>query len=535
MALFENFPYTNLHELNLDWLINVLNDIKEGQVFSVNGQTGEVILYQDANMVLPAVSEGAWSIVRMADGTSRGILFQDNDKAYIVHGDQMGEIYTAGNQPPYPVTRVNGQYGDITLYTEQFIQLPTLSDENMHSWNIFRTLNNVSRGIQFDDTGSAYIIAGNQRYKIYTDNDVPASAVTSVNGQSGNVVLYTDTDGEMTLPAVIATGATGWILQRSVNGVNTGIRLNNDGSVSLVVNNTSYDIYTENNPPANWVDDPEAPVIEISSPLDYGTRWGFIRETTEGPVGIVVDNSSQLTEPQAFIQYVDSNDQTHTIKLLTPADIPSGSGVVSVNGLSGVVTITGSNIHVSNTDSTPIDEVIEDIQESNTDLAKSIAFYEPGTIATHNIDSGRYVVWNNSAYIASENIAIGDTLSSTNLTLLDDGITNWIQDYIDTALKPLAEHISFLKSPTSVIRHMFNVPSGSSHYIYFKGSTTARMWYGVVSCSTSGVVSIKQDYSGSNTTPHTGTNSIYFDLDAASYGNLFDISFRANDFMTYVN
>ena len=29
MALFENFPYTNLHELNLDWLIDMLNKITQ--------------------------------------------------------------------------------------------------------------------------------------------------------------------------------------------------------------------------------------------------------------------------------------------------------------------------------------------------------------------------------------------------------------------------------------------------------------------------------------------------------------------------
>ena len=37
MALFENFPYTNLHELNLDWLIDMLNMITQNQVLSVNG------------------------------------------------------------------------------------------------------------------------------------------------------------------------------------------------------------------------------------------------------------------------------------------------------------------------------------------------------------------------------------------------------------------------------------------------------------------------------------------------------------------
>ena len=32
MALFENFPYTNLHELNLDWLIDNIRKLEESQV-----------------------------------------------------------------------------------------------------------------------------------------------------------------------------------------------------------------------------------------------------------------------------------------------------------------------------------------------------------------------------------------------------------------------------------------------------------------------------------------------------------------------
>ena len=39
MAMFENFPYTNLHELNIDWIIKELERVKQGTVLSVNGQT----------------------------------------------------------------------------------------------------------------------------------------------------------------------------------------------------------------------------------------------------------------------------------------------------------------------------------------------------------------------------------------------------------------------------------------------------------------------------------------------------------------
>ena len=94
MALFENFPYTNLHELNLDWLINELNRIKESAVISVNGMTGDVVLYEDATVQFPNVSEDHWSVIRMANGTNRGIMFGNDNKAYIVHGNLMAELFT---------------------------------------------------------------------------------------------------------------------------------------------------------------------------------------------------------------------------------------------------------------------------------------------------------------------------------------------------------------------------------------------------------------------------------------------------------
>ena len=128
MSLFQNFPYTNLHELNLDWLINDIKDLKENMVISVNGQTGEVILYQDATVSFPDVSEDHWSIVRAADGTARGIMFGNDNKAYILHDSVMNEVYAANNPPPYPVTSVNGQTGAITLYSDRVVRLPDLND-----------------------------------------------------------------------------------------------------------------------------------------------------------------------------------------------------------------------------------------------------------------------------------------------------------------------------------------------------------------------------------------------------------------------
>lgn len=404
MALFENFPYTNLHELNLDWLINVLNELKNSQVLSVNGQTGEVILYQDAQMLLPEVSNDHWSIGRVADGTYRGIMFGNNDLAYIVHGDRMAQLYAANNPPPYPVTSVNGQTGDVVLYSEASVHLPSLTDAEIHKWNIWRWINNTMSGIEFDDTGKAYLIVNANRYNIYTSNDQPPYPVTSVNEQTGDVEL---------------------------------------------------DI------PDAFVDDMADAELTIAENIPDSSVWALLRETANGYVGIAVNNG---INPAAYLQ-IGTGATAQRIHLLTNADIPQSAGVVSINGLTGVVTINGSQIEVSGNDGRSIAAALAaldaktgaDIDVSSTDTRKinvalsgletdinnvraAFVYDENGnTTAAHNIPSGSYVFWNNGAYKAASAIAIGDTLSSTNLTAIPTGgVTNNLNDNINTVSNNLS-------------------------------------------------------------------------------------------------
>ena len=380
MSLYENFPYTNLHELNLDWIINTLNQLKESQVLSVNGMTGEVILYQNAIMQLPTVEDDHWSIIRMADGTQRGIMFANDGTAYIVHGNSMSQMYSVNNQPPYPVTRVNGQTGDITLYSDQYVQLPSLTDAQMQNWTFFRTLNNVSRGIQFNDDGTADIINGTSRYRIYDKNAFPSI------GTSGSIVLFTENNNLLNLPA--DAQAASWGMARTVSGTEVGFSISSTGDVSIKVGNDTYPVYTGKDP--GWVNDPEDDTIIINTEAAT-PEWGFIRETTEGYVGILFSNDPQLTEPAAYLQYIDSNDQTQTIKLLTPADIPSSAGVVSINGLAGVVQLTGNDIPMS--DQTPttistrlftLNSYISSISQGMADTYDSTATYQAGDYVTRS-------------------------------------------------------------------------------------------------------------------------------------------------------
>ena len=228
--MYEDFPYTNLHELNLDWLVDVVQQLKDNAVISVNGQTGEVVLYQNAVVRLPDVPDADWTLLRSTNGVTRGIKFDRSGNAYIVAGDSLASVFTPENPP-----------ASSQITYDQYIRLTTLTDEQMHNWNIFRTLNNQSTGIEFDDTGEAYIISGSNRYRLYsTKNPLPSSGVTSVNGQTGNVMLYSDVIGEITLPSVTNPNIDAWSIGRYVNGTACRIYIYDDGQVIITAGSNEY-------------------------------------------------------------------------------------------------------------------------------------------------------------------------------------------------------------------------------------------------------------------------------------------------------
>lgn len=408
MSMFENFPYTNLHELNLDWLVKQLNQMTEAQVLSVNGMTGVVTLYENAAVQFPSIAQDSWSMLRLADGTTRGIYFANDNTAFILHGNTMSEIYSQNNQPPYPVTRVNGMYGDVELYTEQYVRLPDLTDAQMTNWTFFRILNGTSHGIQFNDDGTAQIINGTSRYTVYTSDNPPPYPVSSVNGQTGTVVLFSDVNAAVSFPAVTDAGIEAWSLERNVNGTVYGLRLNDDGTLTLKVGASEYTVYTSNDPAPTFVEDDSVEVMNVTenSPDNY---WGLSRETTEGDIGIVFENSDP-DDPHAYLAYTDSNDQGQTLQLLTPNDIPA-TGVTSVNNKSGIVTLYGSDIETSSGDSTKLDANIRETKQIS-------AYVETTNTASrnYNVNDFLYRETDNRLYRVTIPISIGDTLTpNTNI------------------------------------------------------------------------------------------------------------------------
>lgn len=132
-GLFEQFPHTNLHELNLDWLINMINQFKEeledSAVLSVNGETGHVTLYESENVILPALPEGVdqWRLVRLMDGQYVGILFYNNH-AYFQRGNETMRLLTLEDIPSSSgVVSWNGLTGVVNV-TGQDIPVDDTAD-----------------------------------------------------------------------------------------------------------------------------------------------------------------------------------------------------------------------------------------------------------------------------------------------------------------------------------------------------------------------------------------------------------------------
>lgn len=463
MALFENFPYTNLHELNLDWLIENIRKLEESQVLSVNGETGHVILYQSENMQLPDVDSNVWQIIRTTDGVTAGIHFNSTTgMATIVNGETLDQIYTHDHPPVYPVYSVNGQTGAVVLYPDQFVRLPDLTDEEMHNWTFFRHLNGVSKGIQFDDTGSAYIIDGQNRYKIYADHtgDNPPYPVQSVNGLTGNVQLYTEQ--YVQLPQLTDPSMDAWTLFRMINSVAVGFKLADDGTVSVINGSDEYPVYIQGiNDPSDF-DDPAAAVLALSEDVSStdGKQWGMVRtlEADNNTVGIVFKYNTVTAEYETFLKV----GSTET-KLLTAADIPPGSGVLSVNGQTGAVILTGEDLHVSTSDTDSIATAIGDAQDDIADLSKlpeELAIVVVGNTASENITKNEFVIVrsstisgiNDGIYVATANISANTPITAANLdaTTTAEGALNTIEQYFQDIIDNV---IAMPLDPQEIVVH----------------------------------------------------------------------------------
>ena len=364
MGLFQQFPFTNLHELNLDWLIKAVKDLGEHAVLSVNGETGEVVLYKSENIVFPEVTADTWRMVRVADGHTAGVMFQ-NGLLYVMYDNTADRAYTINHPPVFPVTSVNGKTGAVETYTDAYNQLQPVTEQNTNFYRIVdKDGSPVSVGVQVDKN-KIERMNGTNRYKVYDEGNTP-DIVTSINGESGAVMIA--------IPFA--------------------------------------DVETEN---------------VMFQDAATGHAWSLGRETLDGVASIQLETSATGADVYVRFYTEDVPPVSYVRKLLTIDDIPSSSGVVSLNGMTGVVTLYGATMPIESGSAVNTKQYIDNL---SAQIDADMAWVESSNTATHNIPKGYYVIWNGDLYYATSNISIGDPLSSANLAPVTYGLANDLHDKI---------------------------------------------------------------------------------------------------------
>ena len=461
--MFEHFPYTNFHDLNLDWIIQKVKEAyspdnpPESVVLSVNGETGDVILYRDAVITLPDVQESQWNIHRLANGQSSGIQFIQGDKAQRIDGTHRYDIYDAGNPPPYPVRSVNGMTGNVTvvksvngdngdvyLYPTAIIEFPDVSE---NYFQMKRTAAGTDIGIEFDKNGPAKRLNDTDEYEIYDEGNPPPYPVTSVGTLTGAVAI---------LDTSIVTD-------------------HGEQKLKIAFPVTSVDGQTGTVETWGYTD-----ADDIKLPIDAEADvWSLGRDVPSGTLGIKLTVNGLTDNPEGYLVLDDGTNNPTLLKILTPADIPSSSGVVSVNGANGVVILYGTDIAMSGTDSTTLKAAIEavdgktgaDIAVSGTDSTKinaAIAAVNAKTGADIDV-SGSDTTKIDSALTALDAKTGADIpVSGSDSTKIDTALAS-----LTTSINANAAAIEGIEDAIAIVSNNNTHPAISSgQFVYVRGHGT---------------------------------------------------------------
>ena len=366
------FPYTNLHELNLDWLIEKVKECyspdnpPDDVVLSVNGDVGDVILYKEADVQLPDIEDTSWNFFRLADGSAVGIKFNKGLPLERVYGSSRFAIYDAGNPPPYPVTSVNGQTGAITIQiafgslTGDTVSFLTSSPA--HSWSLDRETLDGSASIRLDTTNdeiSAYIEyvssddTVHSSVKLLTPADIPSSSgVLSVNGAAGVVVI--------TAEDIHRTGSNTETVEHCLSSLTTDTqnlanKIGSVGSTSLqaqvnTINGTLADIQTDIGSVGSTSLQDQVNALnsqmgnKLDSPTDVSLNYGDTQNITLASGGaylLIVTRINTSTASTGGLYLIQSHS---TASYIRPV-IESTAATVTISGTTLTIETNSNYTH----------------------------------------------------------------------------------------------------------------------------------------------------------------------------------------------
>ena len=186
--------------------------------------------------------------------------------------------------------------------------------------------------------------------------------------------------------------------------------------------------------------------MDVDAVVSGATQWGLSRNIKLGStintadVGILFDTETDGTL-KAYIRKKIGNTVT-TEKILTPADIPTDTGVISVNGASGVVSLDGEDIPSEAGSALTVADVlsghtldITDLQNQADAIEQDLADYY-STSADYAV--GDLVIRNDTLWKCNTTITGGEAWNANHwdqTTVADelDAVSASMLQYIDVS------------------------------------------------------------------------------------------------------
>lgn len=244
--MFNFFPYTDNHQLNLNWILKLFTTLKGGHigqiltkvgngdyswswedplagVASVNGQTGAVVLDADDVGAIPAPAGAAAGDHLIYDGNSwEATAYHAEDVEYFTYNTSTNaQIYAAYNAGKICLCIYNGYVYSLfnctpTMAYFSFINddvsktIDCVADSWSNSSKILAAANDVHSIPSGGTTGQALTKIDGTDYNVQWQTISGSGAVDSVDGKTGNVT-------------VLPTGGTADQVLAKVDGTNYNV------------------------------------------------------------------------------------------------------------------------------------------------------------------------------------------------------------------------------------------------------------------------------------------------------------------------